>query len=330
MRIIEPSMKKNILFILAVFLAACVPLDDLDEDLGKGGPNAAWMAALDDATPLADVSIPGAHNAASSTIWAFSAWTRTQELNVAQLWNAGVRAFDVRPAYVNGITGVYHDKYSAGIAFADIYATLIKALDRHPTEFAILLIRHEVEADGGSPAWEDEMRDILSAHDDHLADYHDGITVEELRGKLLVLSRDRYEDGPFGGYISGWYSGTDLERQQAATIENAAGATFPIWVQDWYDPDDAESKWAEVQDMLDATAMATRRPLVINHVSGYYGRLPNYRKNANAINAKAVAYIRRNHTPAGVVMMDFAGTDTSRGTTVHGEDLVQALIDNNR
>ena len=174
------------------------------------------------------------------------------------------------------------------------------------------------------------MHDLLSAHADRLASYHEGITVGELRGKLLVLSRDRYADVPCGCYLSDWYFGDDLARQQAAVIENAAGERFPLWVQDYYHPEGAEDKWAEVRDMLVATAAAPSRPLVINHTSGYVGKLPNYRKNASAVNAEAAAHIRRNHTPTGIVMMDFAGTDTSRGVTVHGATLVRTLIDNNR
>lgn len=71
------------------------------------------------------------------------------------------------------------------------------------------------------------------------------------------------------------------------------------------------------------------RPPVINHASGYVGKLPNYRKNANAINA-AAEYIRKNHTPAGIVMMAFAGAETSRGVSVYGAELVRVLVENNR
>ena len=324
-------MKKTGIIVMAVaILASCVSLVDLGEDLEAGGPHDAWMELLDNDTVLADVTIPGAHDAASSTIAVWPQWTRTQDLNIAQLWNAGVRAFDLRPAFVNGIMGVYHDKYSARVTFAEIYATLVKAVDIHPTEFAILLLRHEVEADDGSPAWENEMRDILSAHDDYLVDYHEGITVGELRGKLLVLSRDSYEDGPFGGYISGWYSGTELSKQQSVVIENAAGTFFPLWVQDYYKPTGADDKWEEVREMMDATANASPRPLVVNHVSGYVGKLPDYRKNASDINARAAVHLRQNHAPAGIVMMDFAGTDTSRGIAVKGKELVHVLIENNR
>lgn len=318
------------MIVLSLLLAGCAPEIDPERTLEEGGTYAAWMAGISDATPLAGVSVPGAHDAGTATIRAWPQWTKTQELTVAELWNCGVRAFDLRPAYVNGGMGVYHDKYSAGVSFPEVLTTLLKALDRNPSEFAVMLIRHEVEADDDTPAWSGAMRDILSAHAGRLAGYHAGITVGELRGKILVLSRNRYDGGPFGGYIAGWYSGTDLTRQQAATIEDGAGKITPLWVQDYYDPEGADDKWKAVRAMLDATAGAGPGPLVINHTSAYFGNLPNYRKNANAINAAAAEYIRKNHRPAGIVMMDFAGAETSRGVSVYGAELVRALVENNR
>ena len=335
------------MIVLSLLLAGCAPEIDPERTLEEGGTYAAWMAGISDATPLAGVSVPGAHDAGTATIRAWPQWTKTQELTVAELWNCGVRAFDLRPAYVNGGMGVFHDKYSAGVSFPEVLTTLLKALDRNPSEFAVMLIRHEVEADDDTPAWSGAMRDILSAHAGRLAGYHAGITVGELRGKILVLSRNRYDGGPFGGYIAGWYSGTDLTRQQAATLEDGAGEISPLWVQDYYDPEGADDKWKEVRAMLEATAAAEAtagasapgaapaapagpRPLVINHASGYVGKLPNYRKNANAINSAAAEYIRKNHRPAGIVMMDFAGAETSRGVSVYGAELVRVLVENNR
>lgn len=319
---------RSLCLIIVLAAAACTQLD-LEGDLDAGGTRESWLASLDDTTPLSNVSLPGAHDAATSTVKAWPQWTRTQDLNVAQLWNGGVRAFDLRPAYVDGVMGIYHGKYSTGVTFPDVLSLLLKALERHPSEFAVLLVRHEVEADGGNPEWRRAMHDILCSYGDRLAAYRAGITVGELRGKLLVLSRSRYEAGPFGGFISGWYSGTELSPQQSARIEGGSGASFPLWVQDYYDPAGAEEKWTAVRDMLEATASADARPLVINHVSGYAGKLPDYRKNACVINARAAAFLKRSHAPAGIVMMDFAGVNTSRGVAVHGEDLVQAVIDNN-
>lgn len=54
--------------------------------------------------------------------------------------------------------------------------------------------------------------------------------------------------------------------------------------------------------------------------------LPDYRSNARDINAKMAEYLSQRRKPAGIVMMDFAGVERSRGVSVGGEMLVKALI----
>lgn len=81
--------------------------------------------------------------------------------------------------------------------------------------------------------------------------------------------------------------------------------------------------------MLDAASTAADpSPLVVNHVSGYIGKLPDYRANAQNVNGKAAEYIRSMNGPVGIVMMDFAGVSMSSGKKVSGKELVEALIGN--
>ena len=319
-----------ILTVTAAVLTASACGSTLDPEPGTGY-EARWMSSLGDETPLAALSIPGAHDAATAGVTAWTQWTRTQDLDIATLWSHGVRAFDLRPAWVDGTMGIYHDKYSAHISFPEGLSILLRELQRQPEEFAVVIIRHEEEADGASPEWSKAFGQILAAQADHLASYHAGITVGELRGKVLILSRNRYEGGPFGGYIEQWYSGKDLDRQKGASVVNAAGEKSPLWVQDFYDPESGDEKWDVFRTIYEAASNgnAGPHPLVINHASGYLGRLPNYRKNAAAVNPKAADLIRRKSAPAGIVMMDFAGVDTSHGVKVGGRDLIRAIIDCN-
>lgn len=75
---------------LCLVLLSCQTKVDLDTVIMEGEDTAVcWMTGLADDTPVTSLSIPGAHDAASSTITAFKRWTRTQELNVAELWNCG-------------------------------------------------------------------------------------------------------------------------------------------------------------------------------------------------------------------------------------------------
>lgn len=324
-------MKPILIPALLTILVSCQQKIDLDAGILEGGDTAVcWMTGLADDTPVTCLSIPGAHDAASTTITAYKRWTRTQELDIAALWNCGVRAFDLRPAWVDGSMGLYHDKYSAHVGFQAVMDALVLAIDRHPGEGAIVIIRHEEEADGNAAEWASEMGAILDGLRPRLASWHPDMTLGELRGKILVLSRNAYTGGPIGGYLQGWTSSGDASAQRAARVTAATGGEHPFWVQDYYHPDGADDKWAEIRDMLDATAAAEEpRPIVINHASGYLGKLPDYRANAGNVNAKTAEYIKSLSGPAGIVMMDFAGVDRSGGTDVGGKVLVEAIIGHN-
>lgn len=324
-------MKQLLIPALVAMLVSCQVKIDLDGGILDGEETAVcWMSGLADDTPVTGLSIPGAHDAASATITAYKRWTRTQELDIAGLWNCGVRAFDLRPAWVDGNMGLYHDKYSAHVGFKTVMDAIILALERHPGEGAVVIIRHEEEADGNAPEWAPGMGAILEGMRSRLAEWRPDMTLGELRGKILVLSRKEYAGGPIGGYLQGWTSGDDASAQRNARVVDGAGGAHPFWVQDYYNPDGADDKWAEVREMLDAAAAADEpRPLVINHVSGYLGKLPNYRGNARNVNARTAEYLKSLGGPAGIVMMDFAGVDRSGGTEVNGRALVAAIIGNN-
>lgn len=322
-----PFSRLVTLLLSIAFLPACSVKLDLDADILEGEVTAvSWMKRLTDDTPLTQLSIPGAHDAASSGITAWTSWTRTQDRNIAELWNCGVRAFDLRPALVDGVLGIYHDKYSAHVSLLQVMQALVLALSKHPGECAVVIIRHEEEADGNNPLWKDAMGACLDGFRSSLVDYAPDLTLGDLRGKILVLSRSEYAGGPVGGYVRGWSHSAQIASQKGASIVDPSGNAFPLWVQDYYHPDGADDKWAVVKGLLDAMDGTA---LVIHHASGYVGTLPDYRSNARDINAKMAEYLSQRRKPAGIVMMDFAGVERSRGVSVGGETLVKALIDNN-
>lgn len=54
-----------------------------------------WMASLPDNVYITQLSIPGAHDAATSGM--ILGANKTQVLTIPNQWEAGVRAFDLRP-----------------------------------------------------------------------------------------------------------------------------------------------------------------------------------------------------------------------------------------
>ena len=47
------------------------------------------------------------------------------------------------------------------------------------------------------------MKDLLNnyKHRDRLIDFRPGLTAGDMRGRILILSRDKYGDTPVGAYI---------------------------------------------------------------------------------------------------------------------------------
>jgi hypothetical protein len=72
------------------------------------------MERLPDDEYVSVLSIPGAHDAATGCGWGEgwddmgNAFARTQELDLGELWNAGIRAFDLRPCVYEDYMNVNH------------------------------------------------------------------------------------------------------------------------------------------------------------------------------------------------------------------------------
>lgn len=299
----------------------------------KVAGSSTWLAAIPDETPVASLSIPGAHDAATYTInTAFvDVFARTQAMTISDQLLYGVRAFDLRPALVNDKLEIYHDKYDTNVSFADAIDAILGFIDRYPTEFAIVLIRHEVEADDNAAAWSSAMYGLLSALPENrvVRDFSPGMTLGQVRGRILFISRNVYENGPIGAYVTGWYSGKDIRKQKSAKINDGA-----LWVQDFYDPDGKDEKLQAIKTMLDEFAAGTAPGTwCINHTSGYTPgifKAPDYGENAQNVNGQTADWIDGLNGSAGIVLMDFAGSSRYRSYQVYGDRLLKALIDHNK
>lgn len=320
-----------------------------------------WLARISDNTYVSQLSIPGTHDA--STGEGFTPLVAllgnlcalTQDKTLAEQWDCGVRAFDLRPAVhtrfgrIKGLH-IFHGIMQTKIKFTDAIDILREKLAKNPTEFAIVIMRHENDADKNHPQWGNMMREILTsdAYKGLFADYKPDLTVGNLRGKILVLSRDMYNSVPIGGYVRGWSHVADFPSQGRASISGPS-SSGSLYVQDFYDTSAngaLETKVQAIITMLDfSTARNTdngkQAPWVINHTSGYslvqniFGNAVSlsdgYRHNASVTNKTVIDYFADgNHTgPAGMVMIDYAGVDVSGKYKVSGLSVINTLIENN-
>lgn len=303
-----------------------------------------WMSRLDDSAYMHQLSIPGTHDAGTGNGTALDAFARTQDLTIEEQFDAGVRAFDLRPSVKDGALQIYHGSIRTKISFAQALSALCSRLDDNPTEFAIVIMRHEDghESDAEKQQWNALVSQTLDydRYAGRFIEFHEDLTVGEARGKILILSRDRYADKPVGGFIDNWTHSAEISEQSRPSITgaNASGAAR-LYVQDFYEvKDEMYLKLSAIKTLLNLSATFNKTEThtwVINHTSGYcdtgIASRNAYRANAVSTNTAVADYLsdRSQTGPTGMVMMDFAGVDSSGGYEVNGRKLVDAIVENN-
>lgn len=308
-----------------------------------------WAARIDGNVYLNQLSIPGAHDCATGhgfkgflgTI-AGSSSAVTQSLTLSQQWDCGIRAFDLRPAVTSGSLEIYHGVCQTKLGFSTALSTLCSLLDAHPTEFAIVLMRHETDGDSNDSSWAGKMAEALSSEPiaSHIIAYAPDLTLDQVRGKIIVLSRDRFDSSPTG-FISGWSHSADFESQKNASIASTV-SSGRLYVQDFYDCTASgadDTKKAAVKEMykFSSTLCKAGAPAnlwVVNHTSGYTksassdgNRELAAKANSTLLDCLSDASISAG--PTGIVLMDFAGVDESNKYAVNGLSLVNAIVNHN-
>ena len=321
-------MKKYIL-LTSLFLCFILPIRAIDYQ--------NWMRSLDDNLFLCRLSIPGAHDAATSSCSTsgISGSAHTQTYTIAQQLERGVRIFDLRPAWDGTNMMIYHGIVSTGVKFNDALTTLCNFLNAHPKEFLFVIMRHEddIEGSSGKAQWPVQMKNCLNAKKQYLIDYSPTLTVRDMRGKLLVMSRNTYDDGPIGGYVNGGGDNGTLDK----TLVGPSGAYMNMTIQDMYDvagSGQLDKKVAAMKTLLDRSMSEREYRLFMNHTSGYskknsiigisYSTYEGVQECARTCNRAMIDYMEGKTGPMGFVMMDFAGDNN-----YSGQSLIDLIINNN-
>ena len=323
-----------------------------------------WMARLGDHVYVDQLSIPGTHDAGTghgfdggkiNSSWSIfiriagpDNYGRTQDKSIGEQWDSGIRAFDLRPCVNGNSLHIYHGILGTNISFHDALTIIRDKVAEHPTEFAIVMMRHETEGDDGDDTWAEKMNEMLTSDEflPYLATFKPDLTVKDLRGKILVLSRDNYADSPLGAYIYNISHEPGFEQQQNASLSSSKGST-KLCHQDYYDCSGNNGKQIKtdaITTMLDYSTTQSKRSdashiWFINNTSGYskttsifgsnISTADGYRDNAATQNAAVIGYLSEHHGPTGIMFMDFAGTDESNGNNVMSQSLTNAIIENN-
>jgi len=315
-----------------------------------------WMSRLPDNTYVSVLSIPGAHDSATGSGWGEGmeswgdAFARTQDLSLDTLWSIGIRAFDLRPCVYEEYMNINHGIVPTNVHFEDALRQLRDSLVANPTEFVIIHLLHEADGDQVENAYNERLLAVLNADDlkDYFVSFKRDLTVAEMRGKILLLSRDNYATTPIGGFFMNWTGEANWGKQTRARIVGPGNALASLYVQDYSDThgeNGIETKIAAIERLLEFSTTYEVKKAVnarwfFNFASAYskvedlfgyeVSTSEGYRDNAVHTHAAILDFLQT-HAPGttGIILMDYAGVDVSEGYEVRGKELVNAIIENN-
>lgn len=313
--------------------------------LTKGGDN-NWITQLPDNAYASQLSIPGTHDAATGDGTVFSLG-KTQSLSLQEQWNMGIRAFDLRPGYKKVRKGlfkyvnelhIYHGIVETKTSFKKAVQVLSDNLAANPGEFAIIIMRFENDSPlyNKRDVWNSLMSSFLASSDfpaERRIDFRPDLTVGELRGKILVLSRDAYASAPStGAFVSGW---SHSESGTTSALISGKNGSATLQLQDYYSVENKDGKIASILNYADLAAGAEPGVWTINHTSGYVGKIGSdlsIKQNAENNNIALYNYLTGSSKPCGgtgIILLDHAGIHSSGSFDIYGDLLPQAVIDNN-
>ena len=301
---------------------------DVNDYKPKDVDNSQWMKTLADSRLVADLSLPGSHDACTADGWFYKdlgkiaeVAAKTQDLTIQEQLKVGMRVFDLRPERMHDGTN-YVLRCSHGVMYtkllvSDFFQQLKEFLAANPSEFCLLTV--DLSATTDKAAWGKEFTELVNSVEfrSMFADFKPRLTVGEMRGHVLMLSCQKYAEQPVGGYCYGWVSESGHKELMKGHITGADGVETPLWVQDFWGKWDREGKDEAVVSTLEAAVgrdMTAEKPAwVINFPSAYFG-LPlsdSYRDNAVKANKVAADWLSSHTGSVGIIYMDFAGMENS-------------------
>ena len=326
-----------------------------------------WMKRLPDEAYVCNLSIPGSHDTGTgngfpgvttSIYGPFGdMYARTQDKNLEEQWNIGVRAFDLRPCIKDDYINVNHGIMPTNLRFDNALTFLRDKLRENPSEFVVIHLLHASDGDDNASNYGERLLQLLGRDDlkDFFIDFKKDLTVREMRGKMLLLSRNDYASSPVGGFFRNWTRQLDWDAQRNGRIDGANGSSATLYMQDFAETHQEgalDRKVAAIRQLLDfstkhKTNTASDIVWVYNFASAYSktSRLyipfiidqeisssDGYRDNAAHTNAAIIDYLAdpaNTAGPTGIILADYVGVDTSNGYNTRGQELVDAIIANN-
>ena len=191
-----------------------------------------WMQDIEDNRLVCKMSIPGTHDTGAYT---GNAWVKTQDKDIRQQLNSGIRFFDIRLIHQNGVLKLCHGSYIFDTTFdRDVLKTTAEFLKEHPSETVIMTIKrdHDLDKDGATKyraALQKALEGDRALTPYMVKSFKSNFTLGDLRGKMLIISRDGWIMTP-SGKVTSWPDNASF----TSSIESTNGSSTTIHVEDHY------------------------------------------------------------------------------------------------
>ena len=160
---------------------------------------------------------------------------KTQDKNIEQQLNSGIRFFDIRLVHDNGVLKLCHGKHTFNTTFdRDVLKTTVEFLKEHPSETVIMTIKrdNDLDKDGGTKyrgALQKALEGDRTLTPYMVKSFRSDFTLGDLRGKMLIISRDGWIMTPSGN-IPSWPDNASF----TSSIASTDGSRTTIHVEDHY------------------------------------------------------------------------------------------------
>ena len=311
-------------------------------------PITDWLSMVKDETKVCKLSIPGTHDTMTGMgfyqpvlKYVFNMTAISQVSNLEEQMACGIRFFDIRPVVSidtlatdpaeKQILRLAHGISEIDVTFEETIDQLQRYLKAHPSEFFIA----KLQADNGMENqnnWTVLLNKVLSKQKYQglfVEDWRPDITVGEMRGKILWLSR--YDLRPLNDlfhypivYCDWPDEDPDIEEdlnpeaQRNCAMYNMNDTTVKatLYKQDYYKTTTEKrmkNKQKTVIDMMHSAREATATDdniWIVNHCSAYTEVSPRgYITNAANLHPLVIADLKKYEGTVGIMPMDMACHD---------------------
>lgn len=218
-----------------------------------------WMAMIPGNVKFNHLSIPGTHDAATSSGSSGSTGAaKCQDYSIAEQLSMGCRALDLRPGFDQSDLTIFHGVTSTGVTLANALDAVKTFLTNNPTETVFILIHEEdtrLISWGDGPhqtSWATRVWNCVNNYTDYIATYGWKGNLNPCRGKMVIIFRDNYTDGDgtadLGCGKVGWGSSFNDKSIMTGNGSNTANGTLRY--QDEYDTSSETTKLGNLLTML--------------------------------------------------------------------------------